>query len=283
MSDNPLSGHFRMPGVHQALPSRGNYYAPGHIKLSMNGEVAVYPMTGADEIILKNPDGLLNGYSIEKLLESCVPDIKNPREIPTTDIDVLLLAIRMCSSGDELETSAKCPKCGHETHFGLSISNLLARVTPLIESNEVRLKDDLIAYLRPYTFESNTKLNIAAFEETKMYQNLFNPNNTDKERQDQFNQSFTNIAVLNQDLLADCVTKMVTTSPDGQTIEVTNPEHILQWVRNAPAADLKKLRDGMEKFKDAGLPKTIEAFCEEEECQHEWETEFNFDPSHFFG
>ena len=91
MSENPLAGHFRVPGVHQELPSRGNYYRQGEIKLAMNGEIAVLPMTAADEIILKNPDGLLNGDSIERLLSSCVPDIKNTRNIPNPDVDVLLL------------------------------------------------------------------------------------------------------------------------------------------------------------------------------------------------
>lgn len=288
---NPLAGHFRQPGVHQKLPSCGHYYAEGDIKLSMSNEIAVYPMSGSDEILLKNPDGLLNGDSIEKLLTSCVPDIKNVREIPNPDVDVLLLAIKLCSSGDELEVTAKCPKCGHENEFGMSIRALLEQVTPIIGQNEVRLNDNLVAYLRPYTFESNTKLSLSTFEESKIYQSLFNPEVSDQERMKQFNRSFEKIAHLNLDLLAECVLKVVTTNEKGEAVEVTDQAYIKEFVANTDKQTIKKLQDAMKLFNEGGLPKNMPAFCdgtikgddgEETPCGHEWETEFNFDPSHFF-
>jgi hypothetical protein len=282
MSANPLAGHFRIPGVHQELPSRGNYYKPGDIKLAINGEIAVLPMTAADEIILKNPDGLLNGDSIERLLSSCVPDIKNPRQIPNPDVDVLLLSIKLCSTGDELEVQAKCPKCNSDNHFALSIRSLLAKVTPLIERNEVRLSDDLVAYLKPYTFESNTKLNMGAFEETRLFQSMFNPEISELDRQTQFNESFAKIAHLNLELLSECIMKIATVDAEGVPVEVTEQEFIREFVMNTDKGTVAKIQEAMKLFGEGGLPKTMDAFCSNEECLHEWETDFNFDPSHFF-
>ena len=40
-------------------------------------EHPVLPMTAKDELIMKNPDALLNGDAVIQVIESCVPTIKN--------------------------------------------------------------------------------------------------------------------------------------------------------------------------------------------------------------
>ena len=180
---NPLAQYFRTPGVHQMLPTRGRFFEEGEIELAINGEVAVLPMTAGDEIVLKNPDALLNGDALERLFKSCVPAIKNPRHISVADMDVLLLAIKLSSFGDSLEINVTCPECKKEMDTETSIRSLLSEVKEIKEEDTVvRLADDIVAYLRPYNFESKTILDLATFEETKIVQYLLDTDMKDTDK-----------------------------------------------------------------------------------------------------
>ena len=99
---NPLTKYFRIPGVHIKLPTHGAFMPTGSVAFTMNDEVPVYPMRGMDELLLKSPDALMNGYAIEKLIESCVPAIKFPRLISSPDLDVILMAIRAATYGETI-------------------------------------------------------------------------------------------------------------------------------------------------------------------------------------
>ena len=58
---NPLKQYFRAIKMYLKIPSGTSYYSPDVITFTDGGEVGVLPMTGNDELILKNPDALLNG------------------------------------------------------------------------------------------------------------------------------------------------------------------------------------------------------------------------------
>lgn len=280
MSDqikNPLAQYFRSPGVHVTLPSQGQFYNEGDVEYAMNGEIAVFPMTATDEIILKNPDALLNGYALEKLFASCVPSIKNPRNIPTPDMDVLLLAIKLASYGDDLGVDVTCPKCEHETHFEMSIRTLLETAKPIEGTTEMRVNDNILLYLRPYDFQSKTTVDLAAFEETKIYQFLLDAELSDDERSKQFAKSYEKIAELNLDLLARCITKIVV--PDA---EVTEANFIMQYIRNSDKNVVSKIQEAVKQLGEGGIERKVEAVCSNKECEHVWETDLIFDPTHFF-
>ena len=61
---NPLAGHFRVPKLYTELPSGGKFYDSDTIDFTENDELPVFPMTAKDEIMLKNPDALLNGEAV---------------------------------------------------------------------------------------------------------------------------------------------------------------------------------------------------------------------------
>ena len=64
--DDPLAKYYRMPGVHVRLPSNGAFMPPGSVQFTVTGEVPIYPMRAADELLLKSPDALMSGYAIEE-------------------------------------------------------------------------------------------------------------------------------------------------------------------------------------------------------------------------
>ncbi len=277
MSDNPLSQYFRVPGIHVMLPSRGAFTPPEELETAITGELAVYPMAARDEIWAKNPDGLLNGYSIENIIKSCVPGVKNPRRMPSQDIDYLLLAIKKATFGDKMELTTTCPKCGNEHNFECSIEEVMNTARVLEPEYSVRISDEIVAKIRPYDYNATTRTNLAAFEEAKLLQSLVSIGLPEESRITAFSNSFEKISNLNLDLLSDAVASIVI--PGG---EVSNPQHIREFLENASKGAIDAIEDGMKVFAETGIDRKIALACPQEECQHEWTTELMFDPSHFF-
>ena len=115
--NNPLAKHFRQPAIYLKLPSQGKFYPPDGIELSITGELAVYPMTVKDELTLKTPDALMNGEGMADVIRSCCPGIKDPWTIPSVDLDVIFIAIRLASYGKGMDISATCRTAVNQTNI----------------------------------------------------------------------------------------------------------------------------------------------------------------------
>lgn len=277
MTTNPLSAYYRQPGIQISLPSKGNYYHH-HIETSIDGEIPVYPMTANDEIVVNNPDGLINGSSIEQIITSCCPAIKFPRDLPVADVDVILLAIKLVSFGPKMEIIGTCPKCKKETTFDFNIRDLLSQARSLPEPESVRLSDDLVAFVRPYSFKTSTIMNMSEFEEAKLLQLLINDDEAnDEKRIAALSDSFKRLTDLSLSLLYQSVSKI--TSPQG---EVTDEKFIREYLNNTSADIVKKIQKKQEELNSYGMPKTQHVVCSNEECKHDWDMPIVYDPSSFF-
>ena len=106
---NNLSAYFRKEELKISLPSKGAFYPPGTLELDSNKEVGVYPMTALDELTLKTPDGLLSGEATFKVIRSCVPAIKDPWQMPSIDVDSVLIGIRIASYGPNMRVTSTVP------------------------------------------------------------------------------------------------------------------------------------------------------------------------------
>ena len=73
---NPLSAHFRAPKLFTPLPSEGRFYDNSVVEMPETLELPVFSMTAKDEMIMKNPDALLNGEAVAQVIQSCVPNVK---------------------------------------------------------------------------------------------------------------------------------------------------------------------------------------------------------------
>ena len=111
MSENPLLNYVRKKSGFYKLPTNGGWYDADEIEYNQLGEVEVFPMVSADELLLVNPDGLVSGQSVISLIKSCCPGIKHQGNLYYPDINTLLLAIRKETYGDTVEQVAVCPKC----------------------------------------------------------------------------------------------------------------------------------------------------------------------------
>lgn len=271
---NPLAGYFRKPGLHVKLPSGGAYLPKGAVELTMTGEVPVYPMRAADELLMKSPDALMSGYAIEKLVESCVPAIKTPRLISTPDLDVLLLAIRAASYGEKMEIEVACPKCKHEHAFDVHLPSLLSNIRDLPPENPVRLSPEVVAYVRPYNLQIATQIASAAFQETRRVQMAESQGEDAKNAA--INDSFRRMTEMTTHMTAASIERVVV--PESV---VTDPAAILEFLQNIPVEWDKKIEEALKALNEMGMDKSIAVVCES--CSHEWTTQVEFDPSSFFG
>lgn len=271
---NPLTKYYRVPGLHVSLPTGGAYMPPGSIEFSMNGDLAVYPMRSADEMLLKSPDALMNGYAIESLIVSCVPGIKAPRLVSSVDLDVLLLAIRAATYGEVLSISPVCPECGAENQTHRNLSYLLSTAKPVPQEISVRLSDEIMVYMRPYSLEHATKLGIIAFQATREVQAVDGASEEIKAKK--VNEGMRKVIGATMEVLADCILQVVI--PDGA---VSDPKYIREFIANVPKPWVDKLQTEIEKINSLGISKEYDVKCAA--CKHEWEAEIEFDAASFFG
>lgn len=278
---NPLAQYYRRPGTHIELPSGGRFYKIPP-KMSDTNELAVYPMTAKDELALKNPDGLLNGEALKQVLASVCPDISNVSEIPAPDIDAILVAMRMASYGDdmELDVNHNCEQAnGRSQRITVGLGSILGTLKAVPEGvGDVMLANGIKVILKPYTLDAQSKLLRIQFVTMRQLQAAENNENiTVDQKAEIANKGYNDLVTLSQDILAQSIISV--NLPDG--VEVTNPVHILDWVKNLDRASNERLDAELKRFGEYGITRTVEVKCEH--CGETYKSDMLFDPTSFFG
>ena len=280
---NPLQKYFRQPKIYIGLPSKGNWYPDGSIEKTETGEYPIYAMTARDELMFKTPDALLNGQATVDVIHSCVPNIKNAWDVPTIDLDTLLVAIRIATYGEKLELSTKVPgNSDLERKFDLDLRVVLDKFTGVDYNSSITV-DDLTLTLRPQTYREFTKVATKTFEEQRIASAVQDNDMTDDEKLVVFNKAFTALTSITIDMVMDGVATIQTAEGDV----VTDKNHIAQFISNADKKFYTSVTDNMEanRSKFSLKPITIESTEEELEAgaPKTWEMPITFDQANFFG
>lgn len=285
--NNPLQKYMRSPKIYAKLPSRGKYYTEEVIELSSaTDEVGILPMTANDELTLTTPDALLNGEGIKEVVQSCCPSVKNAGLLTSGDIDVILLGIRYSSYGDKLPFVSKCPKCGYENKFSASIRAMLESIEFLDPPYVVELNKNLKVFVKPHTYNVNTKISLQAFETSKLLKAIQTKELEDLEEIAKYNSSFRKIAEISVEIILDAIDKVVI-SENGNKVEVKDAQQIFEWLKNISKKEVDAIREKIKEINTIGPKRNIEVQCENrinenELCNHVWETVVEFNPSDFF-
>ena len=275
--ESKLSKYYRAPKLYVRIPSQGAFNPD--METAMSGELAIMAMTGRDETMIKNPDALLNGEAVTSVIKSCVPGIKEPSELPITDIDTLLIAIKIATNGDEHEITAQCPKCKTSCRGTVNLRNILPTAKMLESEYPIKLDTGVTVYIRPYNYAMQTEAALAAFDETKTLQNLQKDKEINSESMAIYNKSFRRMADMSVSLLSRSIAKVVT--PDGD--EETDPNEIYAFIQNIDSKAAKQVDDLLGKINSLDIEKKMEMQCEKESCKNVWTTEVEFNASDFFG
>lgn len=276
MQQNPLKSYFRQFKLYLKLPSGTTYYEPGTIKFTDTGEVGIMPMTGQDELILKNPDALLNGEALTEVIKSCVPAVTNPRLLLTNDIDAVITAIRYATYNDALETELMCPKCQHENLFKLDLQYSLDNMTYLDSDYVVNLESGLSIFVKPYGFPELLKGLHAQFEQSKLTRAIENDVIDDDQRMKLFANGFKELANVTYSLMLNSIIKVV---DESKGINVTDKAFIQDFLKNTDKKSIDKISDLIKEINQIGIKRSFTAKCEK--CEHTWESEVDFNPTNF--
>ena len=278
-SNNPLQGYLRSPKLYVLLPSGGKFSNIESMS-DVSQEIPIYPLTSMDETLLRNPDALLNGESMTKVITSCT-GIKNAYELTANDVDVILLAIRYATYGNDLEITTSCPKCSVTVEKTVAIEPLLETISVLEDQYEVTLDNNLRCFLKPYTLRDSQKAALSAFKETSELNTLINAEADEMSKLITFNKSFQAMADLNIEILSNAVMKVIIPEKDDEEeIVVTNNKHIEEWVRGISKQQADVIIDELNVINELGIQREVEAVCDE--CSHTFNTKIEFNPSNFF-
>lgn len=277
---NPLSKYFRQPKLFASLPSNGKFYPAGTLETTETGEYPIYSMTAKDELTMKTPDALLNGQATVELIKSCVPNIKDPWNLPSIDLDALLIAIRLATYGETMTLSIKTPVTGEEKDMSVNLRDILDGFAN-IEFEDVVTSGDMTVYIRPLTYKEFTKSALKTFEQ----QRIFNIVNDEQISDEDKLQAFTNSFAKLTDLTVDMMSNHISAIEIGDT-RVDNKQHIDEFMKNADKSfygaiskhlEEQKLKFTIQPLKAQATPEEIEKGVPET-----YEVPVTFDQSNFF-
>jgi len=281
MSQNPLQQFFRQPAMYLNLPTKGKWYTPDVVEMTDDQQIAVYPLSAINEIMLNTPDAMLNGQALENVVKDCAPGIKNAKRFMLPDLEALFVAIKSASNNGKMDYDRNCPNCNHENSFELQCQGLLDLMTYIDESDlSIRFGQDLMVYVRPYDFEMRQIFMRREFEEEKLLRQLNDDNANIDElvKAGKMAESVERLSRITFSLVSRSIEKIVMMK--SQTT-VTDRDHINEWLMSISKQQADLVIEAVDKINKIGVMKTMNVQCTS--CGHTWEDALSFDPSSFFG
>ena len=271
---NPLKQFFRQPAIYLRLPSNGDFWPDGAVDVPHNRELPVYPMTALDEITYRTPDALFNGQAVVTVIQSCVPNIRNAWAIPSTDLNSILIAIRIASYGHDMEISSTCPACNTENDYHIDIRNLLGQIKSSDFKKPIKYSD-LEIHFCPMSYQDQTTVNLQNFEQQKQIQQIQESAMPDQEKIAQLNKAIAEITKLTVDALKHSIGSIRT-----PTTLVTEPEFIHEFLLNCDRKLFNQIKDHIIDLRQSTEMPPMTIKCDS--CQHEYRQMLNLDQTSFF-
>ncbi len=277
---NPLKKYYRQVKQFVKLPSGYKFYPEGAIEVPESGEVAVYPMTAKDEMLLKTPDALLNGEATVAVIQSCIPAIKNAWVMPSIDCDAALMTIRMATYGNKMTVPITVPGTKIEKDLELDLQESLGGILNA-QYNDTFFYENMEIKTKPLTYKEFTQSAIQTFEQQRIQKIIDDTKMNDEEKVKQFQITFKKLTELSVGMVANTISSI---KVDGQV--VTDPTHIKEFIDNTSKEFFNAIMAHLEKNREAFqlTPQTIKSSEEEikDGAPAEYKLPIAFDSANFF-
>lgn len=280
---NPLQKYYRQPAIYIKLPSQGKYYDRNTFVPTETGEVPILPMTAKDELTFKTPDAMINGQATVDVIKSCVPNLLDPWKMVNYDTDAILLAIRIATFGETMDIKFTTPITSESQSSTVNLPALLE------DLGKIQIKDESITAkgfkvtMQPLDYKTLTKIQIARFEQQKMYGTITASTLTEEQKQSAFAKSFDTLNAVNFSLLLDSIKQIVT--PEGHT--VTDRQQIIEFCNNADTKTITEIQDKLSELRVQAQIPALKIKATEEQIKKgvpaTYEVPITFDNSNFFG
>lgn len=274
MENNPLRQYFRRPAVYVKLPSGPTAYSEDIVQPTETGELPVFPMTAIDEISVRTPDALFNGTAVVELIKSCIPNIKNPWLINSSDVDAILLSIKAASGQDNLDIDTTCPSCESETTFGINLVSIIATLKPGNYDEEYAI-GDLSVKFRPLTYKEMSDAALQQFDLQRKFMEIENTEDP-KEQERLGKEALEKVTLMTMEILTNAIEYIKTPN-----LVVSEKQFIIDFLKNCDRSVYANIRDYNGQLRTDSEIKPLDITCPE--CSHSYQQKFTLDPSDFFG
>lgn len=279
---NPLSMFMRQPKIYIRLPSNGNFWPENSIVMSETGEFPVYSMTARDELMLKVPDALISGQAVVDVIQNCIPNIKDAWNIPTIDLDVILIAIRLATYGEKMTTPLNIGE-DFEFDYQVDLRTVLDTLMSQITWNSIiPINDDLTIYVKPLPYNKISESAVKTFETQKIIDAVNNETLDEDEKLRIFKESFSKLTEVTLGVVESSIYKI-----DSSAGSTENIEHIKEFIENSDKEIFNKVQQHLDNLREQNSIKPIRVPVTDEMREKGFKEEFIeiplvFDPSTFF-
>jgi hypothetical protein len=281
ISQNPLVNLMRQPKIYVRLPSGGQYWESGSIDVPENGEFPVFSMTAQDELALKIPDALMNGQAVVDVIQHCMPNIKNAWACTNLDLDVILIAIRIATYGEQMTVPIRLGE--YEAEYSLDLRMLLDQLNSQITWNPVvPVNDDITLYVKPINYRVMSSSAMQTFETQRLIRLAADESIPEEQKLQTFKDSFAKLNQLTVGIINNSVYQV-----DSFAGQVTNQQHIQEFMNNVDKATFSKVKDHIDKLREINSIKPLSIPVNDEMRTQGITTDtieypISFDPSNFF-
>ena len=280
---NPLGKYYRQPQIYIKLPSGGRYYPKEVYTPTETGEIPILPMTAKDEMAFKTPDAMINGQSTVDVIKSCVPNLLDPWKMVNYDTDAVLLAIRIATLGETMDVSYTIPGPDEKQTSTVNLPALLEDINKIQIEDYATTSKGFKVKIQPLDYKTLTKVQIAKFEQQKMYGTINSSTLTEEQKQTAFSKSFETLNTVNFSLLLDSIQEI--TTPDGAV--VSDKQQIMDFVNNSDTKTVREIEEKLIALRLQAQMKPIKVKATEEQIKKgvpaTFEVPITFDNSNFFG
>lgn len=280
---NPLQKYYRQPAIYIKLPSGGRYYPKNVFTPTETGDIPILPMTVKDELAFKTPDAMINGQATVDVIKSCVPNLLDPWKMVNYDTDAVLLAIRIATYGETMNISFRVPGTTEEQSHTMNLPALLEDLGKATIVDDTTTSKGFKVEIQPLDYKTLTKIQIARFEQQKMYGTINSSAMTEEQKQTAFAKSFETLNTVNFSLLVDSI-KSITT-PDGTN--VTDRAQIIEFCNMTDTKTITEIQDKLSELRLQAQIPPLKIKTTEEQIKKGAPTSFEvpvtYDNSNFFG
>ena len=280
---NPLGQYYRQPQIYIKLPSGGRYYPKEVFTPTETGEIPILPMTAKDEMAFKTPDAMINGQSTVDVIKSCVPNLLDPWKMVNYDTDAVLLAIRIATYGETMDITFRVPGLDEQQQHTMNLPSLLEDLGRIEIADSTTTSKGFKVDIQPLDYKTLTKIQIARFEQQKMYGTIDSSSMTEEQKQTAFAKSFETLNTVNFSLLIDSI-KSITT-PKGDT--VVDRAQIIEFCNNSDTKTITEIQEKLSELRLQAQIAPLKIKTTEEQIKKgapaSFEVPVTFDNSNFFG
>jgi len=226
-----------------------------------------------DEIIAKTPDAIFSGESMVRMIQSCIPNIKNAWGISMLDTDLIFTAIRIATYGNMLSVNHTCPGCGAGNVYELDLSRVVDHFTNCKYNNKIVL-DKITIHTRPITYRKSTDVAIKQYQMSRQLSQL-EAMEESEEKQKLVNELFADLAQTQNNFFMANVESIDT----GNQI-VTERQYIEEFMKKCDKTIYDAIKSQVELNQATWAMPTYKVKCTD--CNQDNEITINLDQSNFF-